>query len=285
MENYLDKWWFRLVLVVLASLYIVELGSIDSYAKRIGTEDFYKEYLATLIISYAIFELVYHINRCLDKKKPWHGQVIHRLLLQIIFGWITPLFIVFGLATIYFMLYGVNIMRTDYLYYAFPFVVFMVLLLNILFVMTPYFLVGMLHFKYRQSESLVYVVPEGETTTVQIKQSGPRVKVQDGIDALMLEPWEISAAYIIDRKQIVRGQNGKEYLTELYMDDLEKNYLPAKDFFRINRQLIVSRNSIAQYKPIEHYKMQVTLSFQVPVDPIISQLKVKSFKEWIAAED
>lgn len=280
MRNYLDSVGYRIFLVAIASLHIVEYGSTDSYASRLRTWDFYKEYTATVLIGIIVFEWIYYSNKRMDQQKPWHGHVWHRLLLQVVIGWLAPLLLVFGLAALYFLLYGVNIMRTDYIYYAFPFVGLMLLIVNMLFVMMPYFLVGIQHIS-RQSEPLAYQSPAAEQLH---RQPEARLKVQDGISTLLLEPREIAAAYIVGGKIVVREATGKEYLTDLSMDELEKTYLPPKEFYRINRQLIAARAAIIAYKPIEHYKLEVELSFPSPVDTIVSQLKSRNFREWLAAE-
>lgn len=272
-ENLLDRLWFRLVLVAASSLYVTEIGSMDSLATRLRTMDFYKEYLATILISISVVELVHFVHKHLEKKVAWHNQVLYRLVLQAIFGWFIPLVVVFVLAAVYFYIYGVDIMRTDYLYYSFPFVVVLILLLNIVFIMTPYFLLGFQHLKEKQA-----LAPQKEHEA-QILQP---IKVQDGNSVLILEPQEILSAYIVNGKVIIRNHEHNEFLTSLTLDELENDYLPTKSFFRINRQLIVCRDIVKSYRPLDYGKIDVELTFSVPVNLVVSQLKAKTFKEWLS---
>jgi hypothetical protein len=279
-ENLLDKFWFRLVLVLVASVYVTELGSMDSLATRLRTVDFYKEYIATVLISLSVVEFVNGINVRLNRKVPWHGHIFYRLLLQALLGWLLPLIMVFLMATGYFYAYDVDIFRTDYLYYGFPFVVLLILLINIVFLMTPYFVLGIRLLRNSQDTSPTPVMPLAEdaaahTTAVM------RIKVQDGNSALFLSPEQIAGAYIIDGRVIVRHKDANEYLTDLTLDELEKEYLPMQNFFRINRQLIASRCSCKAYKPLEFGKIEVDLSIPVPANTVVSQLKAKHFKVWL----
>ncbi len=277
-ENVLDKFWFRLVLVLVASVYVTELGSMDSLATRMRSFDFYKEYIATALISLTTVELVYAINKRLERKVAWHGHVLYRLLLQIVFAWFIPLIVVFTLAAIYFYSYDVDIFRTDYLYFGFPFVVVLILLLNIVFVMTPYCILGIQHLNGNHNLTTLPQIPN----QVEVDHnSNMHIKVQDGITSLFLMPNQIAAAYIIDGKIIIRSEDQKEYLTDLTLDELEKEYLPRDNFFRINRQLITSRSSCKAYKPLEYGKIEVGLSIPVPANTVVSQLKAKNFKVWL----
>ncbi|OJV52503.1 MAG: hypothetical protein BGO31_07585 [Bacteroidetes bacterium 43-16] len=278
MENLLDKFWFRMILVMVASVYITELGSMDSLATRLRTQEFYKEYIATVLISLSIVELVHFTNNRLDRKLTWHGHVLYRLLLQVLLGWMLPLILVFAMATLYFYAYDVDIFRTDYLYYGFPFVVLLILLLNIVFIMTPYCLLGIQHLKGNHGVAILLQVPD---EPVQECQPAIRIKVQDGISALYLMPEQIAGAYIVDGRVIIRNKDEKEYLTDLTLDELEKEYLPMDIFFRINRQLITSRCSCSAYKPLEYGKIEVDLSIPVPVNTVVSQLKARHFKGWL----
>ncbi|PTX09448.1 LytTR family transcriptional regulator DNA-binding domain-containing protein [Sphingobacterium faecium] len=277
-ENLLDKFWFRLVIVLAASVYITELGSVDALTTRLRTLDFYKEYVATVLISLSVVELVNFVNNRLEKKVTWHGHVLYRLLLQVLFGLFLPLVLVFIMAAIYFYSYDVDIMRTDYLYYGFPFVVVLILMLNVIFIMTPYCLLGIQFLKGNHAPVPVAQISE---EIVEDLNTELRIKVQDGISVLFLRPDQIAATYIIDGRVIIRSKEEKEFLTDLTMDELEKEYLKNDTFFRLNRQLITSRTSCRAYKPLEYGKIEVELLMPIPVNAVVSQLKAKAFKEWI----
>src|SRR5690606_30124802 len=77
----------------------------------------------------------------LQHRYPWgKGNTWLRVLLQTLLGWVVPVIVVLGLATIYFWIYGVDIRRTDYIFFAIPLVMALLLSLNMLFIMAPQFI-------------------------------------------------------------------------------------------------------------------------------------------------
>lgn len=274
-----NKFWFRLVVILLASIYITEMGSIEPLSKRLLSAEFYKEYSATALISFVILEMIYRINRYLDNRLPWHGMVWHRLLLQVMFGLVVPVLLVLGLASFYFYLNGVNILRTDYLYYALPFVSVLIVFLNVLLIMTPYCIVGLQALR-SSSMSGQSVSRSRDMLSGQIAPKESPVKVTDGTDTILLRQNEIVAAYIVGGKVLIRDTPGKELLCESNLDDLQK-VLPPSDFFRINRQLILHRDLCKGFKPLEFGKVDVITDATLPVHTVVSQLKAKGFKEWV----
>ena len=54
-----------------------------------------------------------------------------------------------------------------------------------------------------------------------------------------------------------------------------------KQFFRINRQMLVSRNTIKSFEPYFNRKVILQLSIKPEEKPVVSRLKVSAFKEWL----
>lgn len=52
-------------------------------------------------------------------------------------------------------------------------------------------------------------------------------------------------------------------------------------FFRINRQMLISRNAIESYEPYFNRKIILHLSLRTEEKPIVSRLKVSDFKKWL----
>lgn len=271
MENLLDKFWFRLMLILIAGIYITEIGSMDSLATRLRTDEFYKEYIATVLIGLVTVELIYLSHVRLDKKIPWqHGKILQRILLQGMWSVFFPLVMVMGMAALYFYIYGVDIRRTDYFYFIVPIVLLLIILLNLIFIMVPVFI----HNLANRNPS--------DTADLSPKQDEHMsIQVTDGNSVRILSYGWVAASYIVEGKVVIKDREDKEYLADFTLDELEKKYLPDNDFFRVNRQLIVARPYFETYTPLDYGKIEVTLSIQVPVNSIVSQLKAKNFREWI----
>ncbi|OJV50991.1 MAG: hypothetical protein BGO31_11020 [Bacteroidetes bacterium 43-16] len=272
--NLLDMFWVRLTLVIVAGIYITEIGSMDSLATRLRTDEFYKEYSATVVISLITVELIYFFHKLLDKRNPWRqGQLLYRLLQQVVFACFVPLVLVMGMAALYFYYYGVDIRRTDYFYFIVPIVLLLIILLNIIFIMVPVFLQNLVN---RQPAPVVPIEADKQDDQMPIK-------VLDGSGTRLLSSGWVAASYIVEGKVVIKDREDKEYLADFTLDELEKKYLPDSEFFRINRQLIVARPYLEGYTSLDYGKIEVTLSIRVPVNSIVSQLKAKNFREWIVA--
>lgn len=280
MDNFFKSFWFRLIAVAFVSVFITELGSVDSLFKRLHTLDFYREYFATLIISLTIVEWIYTVNDRLEKNVPWHQQVFKRLMLQVLLGLLVPSLLVFALASVYFAIHGYNIFQTDYLVFGFPLVMVMIILLNILLVMLPYFLIGMRQLQGKPSSSSAIAAADDQQFADEPLPFS-RIKAYNGNSVIMLVPEEVLAAYIVGGKVLLKSTEKAELLTDFTLDELEKEYLPTDSFFRINRQLILHRDMCKGFKSLDYGKLEVTTDANLPVNTVVSQLKAKGFKEWI----
>ena len=73
---------------------------------------------------------------------------------------------------------------------------------------------------------------------------------------------------------------GEKYQIAKTLEQIEQA-VSTKDFFRINRQMIVSRTAIKDIEPYFHRKVVVHLTVVIPEKAIVSRLKVSPFLEWI----
>ena len=72
----------------------------------------------------------------------------------------------------------------------------------------------------------------------------------------------------------------KKYMTEFTLEELTKNHLDPRKFFRINRQFIVSIDAIAMMKPYPNQRLILQLKYGQLDELILSREKVSSFKDW-----
>ena len=55
----------------------------------------------------------------------------------------------------------------------------------------------------------------------------------------------------------------------------------ASKFYRINRQMLVSRAAVLSFEPYVNRKIILQLKIKPTVEAIVSRLKVTRFKEWL----
>ncbi|UZR98890.1 LytR/AlgR family response regulator transcription factor [Chondrinema litorale] len=89
-------------------------------------------------------------------------------------------------------------------------------------------------------------------------------------------------AFILLENEIVHIFNfkGEKFAIFKKLDEIE-NAVDNKQFFRINRQMIVNRNAIKEIVPYFNRKVIVQLKINIPKKAIVSRLKVTPFISWI----
>jgi two-component system, LytTR family, response regulator LytT len=74
--------------------------------------------------------------------------------------------------------------------------------------------------------------------------------------------------------------NGKKYLVDFNLDELEKQ-LDPKIFFRANRQYILNIESITSVHNFFGGKLKLRLKPEVSENIVVSREKASLFKEWM----
>ncbi|MDL2308645.1 LytTR family DNA-binding domain-containing protein [Bacteroidales bacterium OttesenSCG-928-B11] len=80
------------------------------------------------------------------------------------------------------------------------------------------------------------------------------------------------------RVKIFTFQN-RTYFSDLTLDELMASLNP-RQFFRVNRQFIISRNAIKDMTLWFGNKLSINLSIEIPERVVVSRAKVKEFKKW-----
>lgn len=90
-------------------------------------------------------------------------------------------------------------------------------------------------------------------------------------------------AFILIEDGLVKAKtnDGKSYIFEYTLDELSGMLNPT-DFFRANRQFIISRNSIKEVDFYFNNRLSVNLKVPVPEKILISKVRVHEFREWFS---
>jgi two-component system, LytTR family, response regulator LytT len=93
---------------------------------------------------------------------------------------------------------------------------------------------------------------------------------------------EMAYMYTLQKGVFVVLQSGKTYPLDITLDQLERDLAPDQ-FFRINRQMIVSRGSIGPMQIVSKSRVQIQLTPAFhEYDCIVSTERSPLFKEWIS---
>ncbi len=235
-------------------------------------------------MGYIAWLLIRAVILYLDKKLPYQPHFAKRLLVQLI------LTIVACLTPIILLTELVNWLATDkpvpssfYRTDIFIFVIW-VFVTNGIYIGIYFYRQWQLAEKGKQQNLLLLQEQKKmRQEESRIQQEGFTVKL--GKKDMNLAFDEIRAIYVDGDYTVTCDMDGKKYFMELSLDKLEKT-VPSKWFFRINRQYILHRQSIAGFERIENGKLNVLVK---PVDTlpsliVISRLRAPAFKEWFQSE-
>jgi DNA-binding LytR/AlgR family response regulator len=108
-----------------------------------------------------------------------------------------------------------------------------------------------------------------------------RLIVRRGYENISIKMEDIVLFYTENRVVYIFDKEGKKYLSDKTMNELEAE-LDDSVFFRANRQYIVNLNFIKSFKSYEKVKLQVQLNIpEVNHTIIISQKTAPDFRLWI----
>jgi two-component system, LytTR family, response regulator LytT len=93
------------------------------------------------------------------------------------------------------------------------------------------------------------------------------------VDSIVLAYLEGVKVYLLDFK-------GDMHTIFKTLESLEEA-MPAQQFYRINRQMIVNRQAIADVERYANQRLVVHLSVPTPQQIIVPRLKVRHFMDWI----
>ena len=91
---------------------------------------------------------------------------------------------------------------------------------------------------------------------------------------------DVAYCYTRNRVHYIKTHDGSEYIIESNIDELEQQLDPA-DFFRANRQFIISFASIDNVFAWFDGKIKITIKPQASEDIMVSRLKATDFKIWL----
>lgn len=106
------------------------------------------------------------------------------------------------------------------------------------------------------------------------------VQVRDKIYPLRRE--QIAYCYTTNEKVTACDLEGRSYPLDKTLEALQA-LLPEADFFRANRQFIVSRRAVKEIAVWFGSRLSLGLTVETPERIVISKARVPEFKEWLRA--
>lgn len=121
----------RIIASLLAAHIVTEYGGSGPWLPRLFTKEYYIEFGSSLLITFLLVQYIYRVTLFLDKRYSWGEHLLQRICLQLVLGVAIPSLASFLMAAIYFRIFGVNILETNYHLYALPFISSLITLFNV----------------------------------------------------------------------------------------------------------------------------------------------------------
>ncbi|WP_425637939.1 LytR/AlgR family response regulator transcription factor [Algoriphagus yeomjeoni] len=252
----------RTLLCIIAAFLVAMYGTGARYLDSLSNTSFFIKLLAAFLIAGFFIEFVHRVTVQLDKSYDWKEKPLVRLLLQFALGMLLPGIIDLFFLSIYQWYFGINTMYKDpSAQSSFPVMALPVFLFNV------YYL-------------FYYHILRNKQDKEQTPSSNEILLVQQGTKTIPIFLTDIRFIYHQNRMNyLVTCEESKFYLNET-LDELERN-LPHRDFFRVNRKMIIHYRACLNFKSNGHGKLILNLEPPYAGEVTVSQNRSTQFKEWI----
>lgn len=221
--------WLRIVISVLASLFIVLHGRWFQIHEMVVSPSFYFALLTSAAMTYLLLYLVYIGDNFLNKHFPWYGGFMIRLVLQILVGLVLPALIDLLFAKMYLNTLGQDLVDSGFLDFDFPVIAFFLLVVN--------------GYYYQQRPKGAITdrnqLPNDDCVSLTIKHNGTILNLNVNEDILCL---------IKEGKYItVLTMNGNEYQLNDTLNALQDRFQHT-NLYRINRSAFINTETMHGYR-------------------------------------
>ncbi|WP_113925397.1 LytR/AlgR family response regulator transcription factor [Cognataquiflexum aquatile] len=255
-----DIWVFLIAIPFISAFnYYLTYSNIqfNSFLLLRFTIDTLQGYVAWLLVRWIVFSL--------DQKIPYKPDFLRRIVIQMISTTIAGLaFLALSTEFLSILIKGetapIHFYTKD------------LVIISIWFFVINGYYVGM--FFYRQWES-------AETEKQSLKPEMDGFPVRTGNQLILVKFSEIDLFLVEEDYVQLISSTGKNYLLDLSLDKIEQK-LSSIDFFRVNRQYMVSRQIVTGFKRLENGKLlvQVKCDIKSPQELTVSRTKAPAFKSW-----
>jgi len=267
--------YFRIIAALLAAHCIVAFGDKETLFQLLLDKYYYMALGSSFVIALILVSIVNFVTRKLDRFYDWKQYPVERTGLQLLAGLVLPAVVALLLAALYFKLNGLDIFKTLYLQIDFPVIVGMILLFNL------YYLAYYFYLRMRMAEMAVAQASSNATIASDKSEIKEVIIASRGAKNIPIPVEKISYIYHQDQYNFIRTSDKEDFLVTDPLDTIQQQLSP-KQFFRVNRQMLVNFNSCRHFENIENQKLRLHVLPESKEPIIISQKRAREFKDWMA---
>ncbi|PZX59346.1 LytTR family transcriptional regulator [Algoriphagus ratkowskyi] len=237
-------------------------GASARFLDSLTSASFYIKLLATIFIAGFFLEFVHRITVKLDKVYDWKERPLVRLTLQFILGVFLPGMIDFFFLSVYKWYFELTSIHENPGSHS-----------NVSAMILPVFLFNLYYLFY-------YHILRRKDTKTQIKDENELLLIQQGNRTIPVLLKDIRYIYHKDRLNYLIISGDTRYFLSEPLDELERQ-LPDRDFFRVNRKMIIHFRACIHFQSNGHGKLLLRLDPSFDEEVAVSQSKARKFREWI----
>lgn len=302
----------KIVGTLIFAFFYRHIGDRATFLDLIQREQYYIDMLAGILSTFMFWEIVKRVIIYADNSYPWEQELIKRAVFQwlTVFGIITPIQI--GLIFLYnfYIVYRPENFDVAAVFYTDVPLVWLLFSVMQLVYAVMYFQTYTQNIENQQfarehkisSEyQQLYVAHETlkaqltvlkthfpsksetekqELATPLAAPQEQHLLVQQGNALIPLALKEVAYIFKINDFTLIRTFDRKDFGIEATLDKLEE-ILPKAAFFRLNRQIIVTKKSVKQMKPESYGKLNVELTPTYENEAGVSRTKAQEFRLWL----
>ncbi len=256
-------WVFFYPLIALSFIYI---ANDNSLVELLENPSFFSDIVFAIILTYGVGLYLNKLNAKLDLEFSWVEYFKIRVAKQFVFGVLSPLLVAILLEIAYLKAIDISFFESSILNLELPLAFIFLMLINL----------GLLAGNLLRNEKVTDTRQEP-----MFKNSSKTLtyfNVQKGLveENLALE----RCALIMSANKLLWLQTfeGEKYRLQGTLDEWEEK-LKYSNFYRVNRQYLVSYTSIQSVEPTSTRKLKINFVF--PTENVyISKPKVAKFRQW-----
>lgn len=264
--------YVRIAASVIGAHIVVIFGEPLSTFEILLKSYYYPAFAISFVIAFLLITYVWWVSTFLNRKYDWEHYPLSRTLLQMLLGMVVPAFLAFFQAWFYLRLRGVNILKTTYVSHDFQYILLMLVILNAYYIAYYFFI------RWKQAANALDNIKTTPDKDVLINDRDYFI-VSQGAKSVPVRLGDICFIYRKEDANLLQTFDGETFFISQPLDDVQQQL--TRDFFRVNRQLIITRRSIVNYKATDFGKIELILRPAFYEQAIVSQKRAKSFREWV----
>ncbi|MFN7118651.1 MAG: LytTR family DNA-binding domain-containing protein [Saprospiraceae bacterium] len=268
----------RLIMVPILGILYRHIGEPSPLITLLRDPIYYIDLCVSILGIWFIWELAKWIIRRLDQRYSWTQDFFQRLVIQMVIAYGVTIFF-----TLFFtFLYNDIIMKsTRHELYdiSFSFVIDVPVSVLIITIMQLLYYAMYLQEHYTNQLHLLNTVTAQEATTAAAP-TRKNVLVYFGKSLLPVALEDIAYFHKVGEVTLARTLENQDYRIDQTLEQIQAS-VPASNFHRLNRQMIVNMEAVKEVKNDSSGKLYVILQPSYDMDVTVSRKKAADFKNWL----